>query len=179
MCRTPYNFTEPTASSVWRMASMVEPNKPISDAELDVLKQLWDSPDGATVRALHESLRDAGHDWAYTTVQTLLQRLEEKGYIRKDASERAHIFKATTSRENLVGSQLDDLMERLCEGEASPLLLSLVQRRSFSTQDISELRKLLKQMEHEETPEGEARSGHHDAPPRRRKRRSEGDDSRG
>lgn len=157
---------------------MVEPNKPISDSELDVLKQLWDSPDGATVRSLHELLRDAGHDWAYTTVQTLLQRLEEKGYVRKDSSERAHVFKATSSREDLVGSQLDDLMERLCEGEASPLLLSLVQRRSFSTQDISALRELLKQMEHEESPD----SGSADKPRARHgrggKRRSERDEHR-
>ncbi len=150
---------------------MVEPSKPISDAELEVLKQLWDSPGGATVRALHESLRAAGRDWAYTTVQTLLQRLEEKGCIRKDSSERAHIFKAAVSREDLLGSQLDDLMQRLCEGQASPLLLSLVQRRSLSSQDISELRHLLKQMEHE-SPRDEAA-----APPplsRSRKRRRRG-----
>ena len=157
---------------------MVEPNKPISDAELDVLKQLWDAPDGATVRALHELMRDAGHDWAYTTVQTLLQRLEEKGYIRKDASERAHVFKATISRDHLLGTQLDDLMERLCEGEASPLLLSLVQRRSFSTQDISALRELLQRMEHEEAPDTETRSAGESRTRRSRKQRAGRDEAR-
>ena len=150
---------------------MVEPSKPISDAELEVLKQLWDSPDGATVRSLHEALRAAGRDWAYTTVQTLLQRLEEKGCIRKDATERAHVFKATVSREDLVGSQLDDLMERLCEGEASPLLLSLVQRRSFSRDDITALRALLREMEHEVAPERDAHEEHRRDSTRRRKRR--------
>lgn len=158
---------------------MVEPNKPISDAELDVLKQLWDSPDGATVRTLHELLRAAGHEWAYTTVQTLLQRLEEKGYIRKDASERAHLFRATVSRDELVGTQLEDLMERLCEGEASPLLLSLVQRRSFSPQDISALRDLLKKMEHEPPSDAGIRTGEESAARGKSKRQRGRDESRG
>src|SRR5947208_15243716 len=92
----------------------------ISETELDVLKVLWERPEG-TVReilaALHPQKR-----WAYTTVQTLLSRLESKGFVRSDRSGSAHVFRAAVSREQLLQQRLNDLSERLCEGTASPLL---------------------------------------------------------
>ena len=62
-----------------------------SDSELEVLKALWEIGP-ATVRDLHGPLQESGSSWAYTTVQTLLARLEQKGYVRCDKSGRAHVF---------------------------------------------------------------------------------------
>ena len=64
---------------------------PISEAELDVLKTLWDLGP-STVRAVNTALRRGDRRWAYTTVLTLLQRLEAKGYTRSDKTRPAHVF---------------------------------------------------------------------------------------
>ena len=59
---------------------MAERPQPVSEAELEVLKALWERGPG-TVRELREALGPQGRGWAYTTVQTLLQRLEAKGCV--------------------------------------------------------------------------------------------------
>ncbi|MBK7406137.1 MAG: BlaI/MecI/CopY family transcriptional regulator [Phycisphaerales bacterium] len=66
-----------------------KPRKPIPDAELEVLQALWDGGP-TTVRDLLERL--AGDERAYTTIQTLLNRLEHKGYVRSRKDGRALVY---------------------------------------------------------------------------------------
>lgn len=119
-----------------------------SDSELEVLKALWEAGP-ATVRELHERLAGRGLDWAYTTVQTLLLRLRQKGYARCDERGRAHVFAATRSMEELLREELDKIAQRVCEGAATPLVLTLVKERRFSREEIRELRLLLEKLEAE------------------------------
>ena len=119
---------------------------PISEAELEVLKALWTSGP-STVRAVSAALQRRDRSWAYTTVLTLLQRLEAKGYVRSDKARPAHVFTAVVSREQLLGRQLRDLADRLCDGAASPLLLALVEYRRLSAKDVRELRRLLDRLD--------------------------------
>ncbi|MFG0328460.1 MAG: BlaI/MecI/CopY family transcriptional regulator [Phycisphaerales bacterium] len=148
---------------------MTNPDRPnISDAELETLKALW-TLERATVRELLEALRVQGKSWAYTTVQTLLQRLEEKGYVTSDKSGRAHQFRALVSRRDLVGARIDELVDRVCDGAVSPLVLSLVQKRKFGPDEIEAFRDLLNQMESEETSD----PTEHDAASKRSRRRDE------
>ena len=118
----------------------------ISDAELDVLKALWEGGP-STVRALHESLQGHGRSWAYTTVQTLLQRLLQKGYVEADTSGHAHLYSAASSRDDLIGESLGDLASRVCGGSATPLLLNLASGHKFSSDEIEQFRKLLDELE--------------------------------
>jgi predicted transcriptional regulator len=114
----------------------------VSDTELDVLKALWDTG-GGTVREVNARLRQRGRRWAYTTVQTLLHRLEAKGYARRDASAAAHVFRAAVSREQLLKRRLRELADDLCKGTATPLMLALVEDQRLSPEDIARLRQLL------------------------------------
>jgi len=118
----------------------------ISDTELDVLKVVWERP-GSTVREIQAALRPMGRKWAYTTVQTLLHRLEEKRYIECERDGAAHTFRAAMSREQLLQSRLNDLSDQLCEGAASPLLLALVEGSRFTAKEIEQFRQLLDQLE--------------------------------
>ncbi len=125
---------------------MAERRPSISDTELDVLKVLWEQP-GSTVRELQAALRPMGRKWAYTTVQTLLHRLEEKHYVVCQRSGSAHTFRAALSREQLLQQRLTDLSDRLCEGAASPLVLALVEGARFTPKEIEQFRQLLDQLE--------------------------------
>jgi predicted transcriptional regulator len=115
---------------------------PVSDAELEVLKVLWaDGP--ATVRAVATALRKRRRNLAYNTVLTLLSRLRDKGYVDADRRETAHLFRALVTRDDLVGSSLAALADRVCDGTASPLLLALVRDQRLSAGEIAHLRALL------------------------------------
>jgi predicted transcriptional regulator len=115
---------------------------PVSDAELEVLKVLWTSGP-STVRDVSAALRRQRRRLAYNTVLTLLSRLREKGYVEAERREPAHVFRASVSRDDLLGSSLAALADRVCDGIASPLVLALVRDRRFSADEIAQFRKLL------------------------------------
>jgi predicted transcriptional regulator len=123
----------------------------ISETELQVLKTLWDRSAG-TVREILADLRPLGHRWAYTTVQTLLHRLEAKGFVASDRSGSAHVFRAAVTREQLLQQRLSDLSDQLCAGAASPLVLALVEGARFTPEEIEQFRKLLDQLEAGDSP---------------------------
>ena len=118
----------------------------ISDSELEVLKVLWERGP-AKVREVLDILRDRGFRWAYPTVLTLLRRLEAKGYVKKDKGGLAHVFRPAHSRENLVVQRLREIKDQICEGEAAPLVLALVENYRFSPEEIERFRHLLDELE--------------------------------
>ena len=123
-----------------------QPQAMISRAELDILKVLWEHGPG-TVRQINEELRGRGIRWAYTTVQTLLSRLQQKGFVDSDTASFAHVFRAARERHELVDQGLRDLAELLCDGDTAPLVQTLVQGHRFSPDEIEEFRRLLDRLE--------------------------------
>ena len=114
----------------------------LSDAERDVLRVLWDQGPG-TVRQTRDELAVRGRPWAYTTVATLLQRLQAKHYVTADSSVMPHLYRAIVSREQLLDRRLRDAAEELCDGQAAPLILALVQANRFSAAELERMRRLL------------------------------------
>jgi predicted transcriptional regulator len=109
---------------------------------MDVLKVLWDRGPGP-VREIQAALLERGRHWAYTTVLTLLQRLQAKGYAASDRRPFAHIFSAAVSREELLGLRLRHMADQVCDGESAPLVLALVKGQRFSSEEIAQFRRLL------------------------------------
>jgi len=118
----------------------------VSDAELDVLKVLWDEGP-LTVRAVEAKLIKRKRRWAYNTILTLLSRLRDKGFVAANKSDTAHVFRAAVSRQELLQSGLSDLVDRICDGTSSPLVHALVQGARLTPEEISQLRKMLDQLE--------------------------------
>jgi BlaI family penicillinase repressor len=126
---------------------------PLSEAELRVMKVLWQHGPG-TVRELSALANRRGRRWAYTTVLTLLQRLQAKGYVASDTSSTAHVYRPAATREELIQSQLKTVADQLCGGAPAPLLLSLVQTQLFSVDEIAHFRQLRDEMEAKKRGEG-------------------------
>src|SRR5262249_21518323 len=126
---------------------MAEPQRPgMSDAEREVLKVLWDHGPLA-VRDVLERLTDQGQDWSRSTVITLLQRLEEKGYVGSDKSRFAYVFRALVSREEVMHARMADLAGELCDGDALPLVLAFAERHRFSAEDLDRFRRMIDALE--------------------------------
>lgn len=125
----------------------------LSDAEREALRALWDHGP-ATVRQLLGPLEEKGRRWAYSTVATLLRRLEAKGYAASEAVGNALVYRATLSRDELLGRRLRDAAEELCDGAATPLVLALVQGNRFTAEELDRIRRLI-----DEARRGGASSG--------------------
>ena len=118
----------------------------VTDAELDVLTALWDGGP-ATIRKLTDRLYPSGGVAQYATVQKLLERLESKGYVRRDRSASVHVFAATVAREDLIGRRLKAIADKLCGGSLTPLLSHLVQNERLSPTDRKALRDLIDRLD--------------------------------
>jgi predicted transcriptional regulator len=117
----------------------------LSDAEREVLQSLWDDGPG-TVRAVQERMATRGPEWTRSTVITLLQRLERKGYVASDRSDYAFVFQATVSREDVLRQRLQEVADELADGRAAPLLLAFAQGQRFTPDELQNLRQLIDEL---------------------------------
>ena len=122
------------------------PRPAMSEAELQVLKALWDRGPG-TVREVQDLLGGQGQEWTRSTVITLLQRLEKKGYVSSDRSRFAFVFRSAVSREEVMHQRMAELAEELAEGNALPLVLAFAERHRFTEAEIERFRRMIGEME--------------------------------
>ncbi len=121
---------------------MAEQPLPLADAELAVMQLLWDH-EQLTAREIRERLYPDETPSNHGTVQKLLQRLEQKGYVARDRSQFVHLFRAEISRRQYVGQQLETLADKLTDGSIVPFLTHLMEARKISAKERREIRKLL------------------------------------
>ncbi len=126
---------------------MVPPRPGLSKAELEVARIVWELK-SAGVRQVHDALPE-GRKVDFTTVQTFLKRLEEKGYLKVRLQNRTRIYSPRVKPRTVIRETVDDLVERLFAGEAMPLVRHLVEEKDFSAEEIDQLRSLLNRLEGE------------------------------
>jgi predicted transcriptional regulator len=114
----------------------------VTDAELAVLKVLWERG-SATAREIRERLYPRGTRSDHGTTQKLLQRLEAKGFISRDRSGFAHVFRARLDRRAYAGQQLEALADKLTDGSLVPFIMHLVEGKGISPRERREIRELL------------------------------------
>jgi BlaI family transcriptional regulator, penicillinase repressor len=117
----------------------------LPDAEQDVLKILWDKGQG-TVREILAALREAGSQWSYATVATLLDRLEHKGMVASDRTDLAFVYRPLISPQDVRARRVDDLLSKLYEGEPGLLVLHLLKSHQLAPEHAREVRDLLDEM---------------------------------
>ncbi|RME40079.1 MAG: BlaI/MecI/CopY family transcriptional regulator [Planctomycetota bacterium] len=125
----------------------------LGNAEVEVLRALWDRGP-STVRDVLTCLHERGRRVAYTTVQTLLTRLEQKGYVHSDKSDFAYVYRAKLTRNRLMRSRLKELVALLCDGTAGPLALQLIRSEQFTAEEIQALQDLIDRLDADEARRG-------------------------
>ena len=118
----------------------------VSDAELLVLKELWEAGP-ASPSELRQQLALKGTKWAYTTVQTLLHRLFDKGAVVRNKQGVAQVYRAQKDVDGFLVEQVADISERLGAQPASPLVMNLVRGKDLTKGDLSKLRAMLDEAE--------------------------------
>lgn len=125
---------------------MRKPRADVPDAELAVLKALWERGP-ATIREIADTLYPGGEVAHYATVQKLLERLRARGYVSRRRKGGVNVFAAKLARDELIQSRLIETANKLCEGSMTPLLTQLVQAKDLSAEDIAELRAMIDRLE--------------------------------
>ena len=116
------------------------PPKPTA-AELDILRILW-SRGPSTVREVLESLNEK-KNLGYTGVLKLLQIMTVKGFVRRDETNRAHIYEARRPADQTKRQLAADMLQRVFEGSASQLMMHALAGHRASASEIEELRRIL------------------------------------
>ena len=113
----------------------------MSPAETEILRLVWQIEE-ATVQQVCDQLPPK-RNIAYKTVQTLLRRLEDKGYLRHKIKGRAYVFFPAIKREDVVKRTVVDFLDRLFGGDPRPLMQFLAEDGKIDAEDIERLRRLL------------------------------------
>lgn len=100
----------------------------------------------ATVRDVYEALLEK-RQVAYTTVMTMMKILEDKGYLKKTMVERAHVYRPTRPRQQVVGAMVKDFVERVFDGAPASLLVHLAKDNKLTQKQKRIVRQLIDEME--------------------------------
>jgi len=115
-----------------------------TELELAILKVLWEvSP--RTVREVREAMSGAGRDLAHTSLITTLNVMFDKRYVKRTAASegRGYAFSPKVSRGDVSQNMVGELLERVFEGSAPALLLSLLENDQLNGADHGELRQAI------------------------------------
>lgn len=120
-----------------------------TEAELAILNVLWERGP-STVRSVHDTLEHS--DVGYTTVLKILQIMHGKELVRRDVSERAHVYRAAHTKPTTQRQLTHDLVQRAFDGSTSQLVLHALGKQSRATpEELRELRALLERLEEEQS----------------------------
>ena len=124
---------------------MRKPSATLTPQELAIMKVVWGF-DTATVREVYEALRKT-RPIAYTTVMTMMNVLEDKGYLTKKALERAHAYTPTRPRQQVVGAMVRDFVDRVFDGASGALLLHLSKDSRLTERQRKAVQRIVEELD--------------------------------
>jgi predicted transcriptional regulator len=119
---------------------MARPQPRPTDAELAILRVLWERG-ASTVRQVHEAL--AIRETGYTTTLKLMQIMADKGLVKRNETERTHVYSASAGEEQTQRQLVQDLVDRAFGGSAAQLVLRALSAEGASDAELKEIRKLI------------------------------------
>jgi BlaI family transcriptional regulator, penicillinase repressor len=124
---------------------MRKPQPTLTGQELAIMKVVW-RLGAATVRDVYQTLLAERHI-AYTTVMTMMNILETKGYLRKEKHDRAYRYRPARPQRAVITSMVREFVSRVFDGAARPLLVHLVKDGRLTPAEKQELMRLIKEAE--------------------------------
>jgi BlaI family transcriptional regulator, penicillinase repressor len=113
----------------------------LGDLQYRILKVLWTKAE-ATVAEVHQELTDTS-DLAYTTIATMLRKMEGRGLVKHRLEGRTFIYAAQVTEATVTRSMADDLLERVFEGSLADMVHHLLTYREVSRKELNQLEHLI------------------------------------
>jgi BlaI family penicillinase repressor len=124
---------------------MASENKTLGKSEWYIMEKLWELAPRTYVQLCHELKDDPG--WSRSTVQTMLERMTEKGIIRFEVVGRAKQYYPNVTRDDVAVAETRSLLDRAFEGSASMMMSTLVRKKQLTKEEINELYAILQEAE--------------------------------
>ena len=121
-----------------------------TEGELELLRVLWERGP-STVREIHEAL-SGEKDTGYTTTLKILQKMTEKGLVKRDETSRSHIYEPVLRAEQTQRQLVRDLLHRAFAGSPGQLVVQALSEKKASPEELAEIRRLLDSMERKTKP---------------------------
>ncbi len=115
----------------------------LSEVQLAVMRALWDSGQATTAEVFSRVTKH--RELAYTTVATILTRLEKRGLLNSESAGRERLYTPSVSRRQVETDMVAGLVNRLFQGDAGALMSHLVKHREVSSDDLDQAQKLLQE----------------------------------
>lgn len=119
----------------------------LADLQLAIMQVLWEQGE-ATVGHVQKALEPT-RTLAYTTVGTMLSRLERDGQVTHRVEGRVNVYRAKLPREKVSRSMVSDLAQRLCAGDVTQLVCHLLDDCDVSRDELTAIKKFIRQKEQE------------------------------
>jgi predicted transcriptional regulator len=116
-----------------------------SDAEMEILNILW-AHGPSTVRLVNDELNKI-RPLAYTTTLKTMQVMMEKGFLRRDDSQRSHLYTASLKENETKQALLDRFIKTTFAGSTSHLVLQALGHHQASKEELAKIRAYLDQLE--------------------------------
>ncbi len=117
----------------------------IGDAELEIMKALWESNEPVNTQYISEAVESKG--WKRTTISTFLTRLVEKGAVSSEKRGKLYYYAPLISQKDYRKSQTKNLISSLYNGSVKEFAVSLFEEQALSDEDLKELRAIFEDPE--------------------------------
>lgn len=116
-------------------------NSLLHPQELEIMKLVWER-ECSSVRDIYEALR-ARRKVAYTTVMTMMNILEKKGYLRRRYENRAYLYSPARPRQQVIRAMVRDFVDRVFNGSVEPLVVHLIKDKKLSERELREIARMI------------------------------------
>ncbi len=114
----------------------------LGDLQLKIMKVLWRRTEPTTVAEVHEALSDEGK-LAYTTIATMLRKMEARGLVRHRVEDRKFFYRAAVQAEEITRNISAHFLDRLFEGSLADMLAHLLTTQEISREELARLEELI------------------------------------
>lgn len=123
----------------------MEENVSLNNSEWSIMEVLWQQQPRTLMQLVHEMKEKQG--WSKSTTNTMLRRMQEKGYISYTEGEKARLYSANLKRDEVVLRETESFLQRTYGGSLGMLLSTFVDSNQLTKTDIEELRQILHRAE--------------------------------
>jgi len=126
-----------------------------TESELEILQVLW-AEGSATVRYVNEELNSrSDKEIGYTTTLKLMQLMLNKGFLKRDASTRTHIYKPAVEERAVKQGLLSQFVDKAFRGSAAQLVMEALGQHRTSDDELAKIKALIAKMEDDKTKDNE------------------------
>ena len=113
----------------------------LSQSQREIMEIVWDRGEVSAIEV--RDILSKKRDLAKNTVRTLLDRMEEKGWLKHREDGRTYLYSAAQPREASIGQKVLEVVEHVCGGSPEELVTALLDYRGLSPQELKRIRTML------------------------------------